>query len=176
MTDLQLTLIACLSRLDKVLVALDDDTARKRLTPDSWSALDCIEHLYVVNTGVLRILRAPVTQRMERPPEAVGRSVINRYLPDRTRKYSSPEGVRPTGRFHTLEQARTAMEQLNAKIKAAVEPGEIAFDGQTWQHPYLGEMTKLDWLHFLIAHTDRHLAQIQEIVDMGNGQRLPGAE
>jgi hypothetical protein len=57
------------------------------------------------------------------------------------------------------------MERLNAKIKAAVEPGEIAFDGQTWPHPYLGEMTKLDWLHFLIAHTDRHLAQIGEIAD-----------
>jgi hypothetical protein len=105
LTDLPLTaLVACLSRLDKVLAALDDDTARKRLTPDSWSALDCIEHLYVVNTGVLRILRAPVTQRMERPPEAVGRSVISRYLPDRTRKYSSPESVRQRDVFTRLNR------------------------------------------------------------------------
>ena len=36
-------------------------------------------------------------------------------------------------------------------------------DGVTEKHYYFGEMTKPDWVHFLLQHTDRHIAQLEEL-------------
>ncbi|MBL7884376.1 MAG: hypothetical protein JNL69_09930, partial [Bacteroidia bacterium] len=49
------------------------------------------------------------------------------------------------------------------KIISHIKLNAIENEKQTIQHPRLGEMTKLDWVHFLMAHTKRHVLQIEEI-------------
>ena len=49
------------------------------------------------------------------------------------------------------------------KIVGHINSNTIEQETITLKHPILGEMTKVDWIHFMIAHTNRHLVQIEEV-------------
>lgn len=138
-----------------------------RPAPDSWTLLECVEHICLVNAAVANLLSGPPAEGGEnKPSERYSEGKLNHILvTKREEKRVSPETMKPKGIFQTAEQAKEMIYKDTERILRVLDREDISKHTQTIPHPRLGEMTKTDWLHFLIAHTQRHLFQIEEIKD-----------
>jgi hypothetical protein len=81
--------------------------AQGRFTPgpDRCSIEECVEHLAVVEAGIVK----RVSEQTDRAPGLVGSRDLEsrRALLERTKKRLAPERLRPTGRFGSLSAALT---------------------------------------------------------------------
>ncbi|MBA3705343.1 MAG: DinB family protein [Bacteroidetes bacterium] len=146
--------------------SLSQVQAEFKPSPDSWSILECAEHIFIVDTSVSKSITAQVSEKTENDKiELFGEGKLNHLLVNKrtTLKVVAPDFALPTGRFKTLEEAKQNINAIINKIIVYLDTHKVDEDCQTIKHFRLGEMTKTDWVHFLIHHTNRHILQIEEV-------------
>ncbi len=140
---------------------LADDLAAKKPAPGRWSALECMEHIVVVEERFLGWLAngSPIEAVESREKEAE----LGAKIRDRSYKAQAPEAVIPTGRFTSVQAAIDAFNRVrDLSVRVAEERGGALFSvGVT--HPRFGDMNGAELVHVLTAHACRHAAQIREI-------------
>ena len=147
----------------KTIDGLTDAQVKYKLNPQVWSIHECLEHIVITEIGIYRILMQHPAADESLPTERVGREKIKEVMSDRNAKVESPESVKPIGRFNSIEELKEKFVSNRERITEALNSKTITFDSAIIVHPTLGEMTKKDWLHFLIHHCERHCQQIEEI-------------
>ena len=151
------------------LIDLIDSSGEEELhykpAPDSWSILECVEHICLVNHNIAQLIQTPPPASHENKlSELYGEGKLNHLLvTKRDMKRVAPEKVTPKGIFKTPGEAKEAIYRDTETILRTLEATSIGQQTHTIPHHALGEMTKTDWLHFMIAHTQRHLLQIETI-------------
>ncbi|MDQ3048451.1 MAG: DinB family protein [Bacteroidota bacterium] len=151
--------------------SLTDEQAAYKPLPEAWSVLECLEHLFLVDSNVARVILTPSADtNVNTTAELFGEGKLNHLLVAKRIEFKvpAPEFVSPTGRFNSLEEVREQITQTISKIILNLEENDITKETRTLKHPRLGEMTKTDWVHFMIAHTNRHIQQIGEITHAVN--------
>ena len=156
--------VSTAANLTGVLKNISGEDSSRKKSPDAWSAIECVEHVIMTESAVTRILlqRAQDTHPNGLKKELIGKERIETALNDRLKKYTSPASLTPRGRYLSLDEAIEAFQRQRNNLIEMLLSGRIEFDGLTRAHPLLGEMTKIDWLHFLIEHCKRHREQIME--------------
>jgi len=135
-----------------------------KVSPQVWSIHECLEHIVITEIAVYRILmQPPAPDSSPTGAEKIGKEKMARILSDRSRKTESPDDVKPIGRFSSREELIDKFNSNRQRIVDALGENTIVFDNRIIVHPALGEMTKKDWLHFMIHHAERHCGQIMEI-------------
>ena len=149
--------------LGKALAGVDDALAKRKPSAESWSILDCVEHMTASERYLLSRLRAATT--VEQPFEKSRREEkLARLAADRTRRIEAPQPVHPQGRYPTLAEALAAFDQVRAELVEWVEnctgdPRRMLTD-----HPMIaGPVTCAEMLVMMAAHPARHAKQIEEI-------------
>ncbi|MEO6066461.1 MAG: DinB family protein [Gemmatimonadota bacterium] len=149
---------------------LSADARERRLTPESWSFADVVEHLMLVEQGLGSALaKAPTRER----PRVVPRGRWFRFIGLRlalkggVRIKAPVESIVPTGGlpWHALlsrweEQRRGFEEWL-----LSVDPGILG--DPRFKHPIVGWLTVPQALTFTADHQDHHLEQIGRIERAG---------
>jgi len=148
---------------------LSESQWRFKPGPDQWSAAECIEHLVLVEERIF----ASIQKVVAGPPAgaevlrscAGKESTIQRAVPVRGTKVTAPEPVRPSAgsgnpaaavarfsatRDRTLEYARATTDPIRQR---------------TFPHIVFGQIDCYQWLIFVSAHTERHLAQLLEATE-----------
>ena len=131
-----------------------------------WSILECVEHIYLIAEAVSKVIATPPqTEKTENnQTELFGEQKLNKLLViNRSFKVPAPDWVAPKGRFANITEATQNITIIIDKIVNHIEVNTIEQETQTIKHPVLGVMTKVDWVHFMIAHTNRHILQIEEV-------------
>jgi len=131
-----------------------------------WSILECVEHVYLIAEIVLKVfVTPPVTEKTEdSPTELFGEQKLNKLLiTNRAFKAPAPDFVSPKGRFANSADAMENINRIIGEIIQHINANTIEKETQTIKHPVLGEMTKVDWVHFMISHTNRHILQIEDL-------------
>jgi uncharacterized damage-inducible protein DinB len=145
---------------------LTEEQSRFKIDPVVWSIHECMEHIVITEVGVYRILckeNSESASRIAEHDEVVGKKFIADQQADRNVKRVSPDSVKPMGRFSNLEELKDKFQSNRKRICDGLRNNEFVFDKQLFKHPVLGELTKKDWLNFMIHHTERHRAQIEDI-------------
>ncbi len=145
------------------VAGVDDHLAARKPGPGRWSILECVEH--VVEAERLLFLRVAAASRTDAPlgdrqPDAW---ILERGL-DRARPRESPEPVRPTGRFGSLDEALSTFESVRAETIRYVEG--LHDDPRVWltSHPLIpGPVTCREMVLLIAIHAARHARQIAEI-------------
>lgn len=165
MSSIQEKITATIDKLTDLINQSDQQELEYKATPDFWSILECAEHIHLVNSGIARILQKPAPETNENMvSELFGEGKMNHLLvTKREVKQVAPESVAPKGIFKTAEEAKKAIHKDIHVILHLLNTKDFSQETFIIHHPRLGNMTKTDWLYFLIAHTERHLYQIQEI-------------
>jgi hypothetical protein len=133
-------------------------------TLGKWNILQILEHVYITEKLVGRLLSQP-SSHTSKTPEILGDDKLKRAVVDlRNRKVQAPELFHPKGKFKTIEDFEKLFSENRTELIAALGSGKIVVDGRIQKHPYLGEMTITDWLYFMPHHTQRHLEQIKDII------------
>jgi len=157
--------------LERTKAALLDATAhfsheqwRLKPAPEQWSPAECVEHLAITETSLLKAIQKTVTEAPA-PADVLAscagkEQIIEKAVPSRGRKVQAPEPARPTNRFadplaefiatraRTLEYVRTTSDPIRVR---------------TYPHFVFGPLDGYQWLIFMAAHTERHLAQLLEV-------------
>ena len=129
-----------------------------------WSIHECLEHIVITEIAVYRIvLQTTQTGSTSADTERIGKEKMVRLMHDRSIKTEAPEDVKPVGRFNSVKELTDKFRSNRERIIGLLNNDGIVFDHQIIVHPMLGEMTKKDWLHFLVHHSESHCKQIEEI-------------
>jgi uncharacterized damage-inducible protein DinB len=145
---------------------VSDEKAQEKPSATSWNILECLEHIFLVDVGVSKTLTVPAPEKIENnKTELFSSEKLNHILVNKRNdfKVPAPDFVSPKGKFASVAEATRSIEIIIEKIILHLNTNDISKETHTVTHPRLGEMTKTDWIHFLIAHTSRHVLQIKEI-------------
>jgi hypothetical protein len=142
---------------------LSEAQAGVRLEEGRWSALDCAEHLFLVEERFLqRLETAPRTKTgegIDREKEAT----VAAGMGNRTRKAQAPDAVQPTGQFSTLVDALENFHAARARSAAFVHRMGSALYTLDVEHARFGPMNGAEFLKLSSFHTRRHADQVREI-------------
>lgn len=144
----------------QLLATVNEDECHAKPDDQTWSALECLEHIVVVEKGLLNVLRMELS---DESPETVGVAQIQSALANRDVRIPAPDFILPKGRFATWQ---AATDQFFAQRQTLLEMTENKVHEQTgtFPHPLLGPLSKLEWIYFGLAHTERHLSQIKDVL------------
>jgi len=136
-----------------------------RPAPETWSALDCVEHLGIIEQSIFgamcRTMAKPADP--EKPKLAEGKDeMILRVVPARARRVTAPEHVRPKGALQP-DEALAVLSATRAGTIAFTETTEHELRDHVFLHPFIKEMDCYQWLLFLAVHEERHTRQIVEL-------------
>lgn len=142
------------------LAGLSPAQATFRMTPESWSILDVVEHLAVAEPQYWRQLRDSMKEPANTGAIEATDAGILWYGIDRTRRARTGEARVPQGRFKSLAEAHGAFHTLRREMVAYAK--ETADDLRS-RKLLEGNMDVYQWFLMISAHSQRHILQIREI-------------
>jgi len=131
-------------------------------SPTYWSVLDVLEHLFLRERMVLKFtLSTSAKQLTEGPKEIFGTERIKTIFTNFERKFRAPEMIAPTQQFPDWEPLKQLYMENRKALRLAIEAQASTLQTSYFAHPLMGDLTKYEWIHFLIYHSDRHLVQMK---------------
>ncbi len=133
-----------------------------RAAPGRWSVAENIEHLAVVEAGILSMIEKGLAAPDSSKRSAMDDPGLIADVAGRITRFQAPEFLAPTGRWRDdellpqFDAARKRTQQFAAATDADLRRHFLP-------HPVLGELDCYQWLLLTAAHCDRHRAQIEEV-------------
>ena len=162
------------------LSGLSEEESNRRQSPDGWTVAEIAEHLSIIEqrlTGLMQMM-------LKKTEDAGGARGGAPFAPvsieqfverSRTEKYQAPEMALPQGSvalsesLARLERSRAELRGLRARIEA------VDATAARYSHPAFGPLDLYQWLAFIGAHEQRHLKQIETLLQSGETGRATGA-
>jgi hypothetical protein len=133
----------------------------------SWTPAQLAVHVTKSNNAIVQGL-GMAGKSSERDAEENVPQLKKIFL-DFKAKYQSPEFIVPEERMYNKEEVISALkksiEQLQ-QLRSKTKLDEII------NLPIFGEITKLELLHFVLYHTQRHVHQLKNILSAINNNKL----
>ena len=132
----------------------------------TWSAAQILEHLALTEEGMGKI--CSMLLRASKAPEGQPAKFSEGFL-DRAGeldkiKVKTPPTGEPTGAVSLVESLQK-MDMNRAKLETKRHRfTENDPCSATFPHPYLGDMTALEWLALIGLHEKRHLRQLKNLL------------
>ena len=134
--------------------------------PDRWSVGEVVEHLALAEPFLFDLQQKTVSGPAATPEQlaaAKGKdAVLLKAIPDRTQKAQAPEPLQPKTRIGSRAEVLAAFKERRQKTLDYAGNTKDDLRARVGESP-LGPLDAYQWLLFLPAHTERHLAQIKEV-------------
>lgn len=139
---------------------LSEAQLRFRMTPDTWSITDVVEHLSIAEPQYWKQLQ----DSMKQPPntqklEATDAGILW-YGIDRTKRATTGEARVPTGKMAGVGEPLGRFRTLRATMK---EYANATTDDLRSRKLLDGNMDVYQWFLMISTHAQRHVLQIREI-------------
>jgi uncharacterized damage-inducible protein DinB len=168
-------------RLFQAVEGLSDEQQGFRPAPEKWSAAQLCDHLSIVEgnvTGLLgRLLAKTEESGQARSSEDAFAPVSIEEFVEQTRavKLNAPESIRPAD-SRPLAESLAALSDSRSALHA-LRPRLEQVDGHAarFPHPAWGPLNLYQWLLFIGAHEERHIAQIEALkqaMDAPRGENI----
>ncbi len=137
-----------------------------KTAPERWSVGEVVEHLALAEPFIFGTQQKVVAASPATPDQlaaAKGKDeVILKAIPDRTKKVNAPEPLQPGKSLGAKAEVIAAFKERRAKTLDYVSKTSDDLRGRVGDSP-LGPLDAYQWLLFIGAHTERHLAQLREV-------------
>ena len=149
---------------EKVLHTADTiNTEHLEPQTNKWNALEVLEHIYLTDQMIIDLIKKPSNNSAD-VFELMGKDKLHHILINkRDKKVKAPDILEPQGQFSDIPKFSTAYALLRNNLVDDINSMQLSIDNRIQKHFILGEMTTADWIHFMIAHTNRHLLQIEDL-------------
>ena len=131
-----------------------------RMTPDSWSIMDVVEHLAVAEPQYWQQLQ----DSLKAPAGAVKAEATDAgilwYGIDRTNRQRTGEARVPKGRYETVQASLADFRKLRTTLREFAKGTEEDLRGRMLKD---GNMDVYQWYLMISSHSQRHILQIREI-------------
>jgi DinB superfamily len=140
-----------------------------KAAPERWSVGEVVQHLVLAEPFIFdlqqKTVKAPPATAEQLTAVKGKEEMIRKVIPDRTKKAQAPEPLQPTGPAAKMgSQAETiaAFRERRGKTIDYASKTKDELRGHVSESP-LGPLDGYQWLVFMAAHNERHLAQIKEV-------------
>ncbi|MEO6330713.1 MAG: DinB family protein [Ginsengibacter sp.] len=156
--ELFVLLDSATSELLKLISLLSEKELNTIPFEDSWTAAQLTSHVTKSNKAILQALNMEGMAAERNAGERV--EELKTTFLDLSTKFKSPEFILPTLDVYQKDMLVRSFEKSIGQLKegaAKVNLSEMIII------PAFGEITKLELLHFVLYHTQRHLYQFKNI-------------
>jgi hypothetical protein len=157
------------TKLKETLSDISESQAAALPDGEKWSITQIAEHVSMVGNGMYRICSKLLSKAEQTGNLSDGRVDLNSFSEKAQGiadvKLEAPDIVQPTGNrsiaesIESLDQTQEAFESLR-QLFEKYDASEAKFP-----HPYLGDMSAVEWLAMYGGHEGRHLRQIKRILE-----------
>lgn len=154
------------NRLTNAIDGLSEKQLNFKPSQESWSVAECVEHLAISESmldGMLQgALKIPA-DFAKRDSVQITDEKLMAILTSRAKKFKTKEAFEPSGKFGSHEET---VNEFNTKREAHIEYLKVTKDdlrNHYGQLPF-GTIDGLQILLFMSGHTERHVAQIEEVI------------
>ena len=143
------------------LAGLSEAQLAFRMTPESWSIKDVVEHLAIAEPQYWANLEASLREPLKAgyKPAATDEQMLW-YGIDRTNRQRTGEARVPKGQFAAAKDALASFQALRARMLAAAKTSQEDFRGRAFMG---GGQDVYQWFLMISTHSQRHIRQIREI-------------
>ncbi len=127
----------------------------------SWTAGQVGRHL--LKGAIADTLTGPSKPTMRQPDEKI--PVIESIFLDFSTKMQSPDFVKPEDMVYDKERLIHDLSQVVARTEAAIQVQDLSLTYPDFVIPGMGELTRLEWVHFGVCHAQRHIRQLKNIYE-----------
>jgi hypothetical protein len=134
---------------------------------NSWTPAQLAMHVTKSNKAIVQGLGME-GKSSERDVEEKVPQLKKMFL-DFDAKYQSPEFIVPEERMYNKEEVVTALKKSIEQLQQLRSKTKL---DEMISLPTFGEITKLELLHFVLYHTQRHIHQLRNILSAINNNKL----
>jgi phage pi2 protein 07 len=142
------------------LAGLSDQQLRFRMTPESWTIMDVVEHLAVAEPQYWKQLQDSLKQPATTEKLEATDAGILWYGIDRTNRQKTGEARVPKGRWNDVRLSLGEFRKLRATM---LEYAKTTKDDLRSHRLLEGNMNVYQWFLMISSHSQRHILQIREI-------------
>ena len=153
-------------RFTGTLEGLNAEELNFKPTPESWSIAECVEHLAISEgmfggmlTGALKTPADP----SKRDSVQISDEKLMGMISSREKKVKTGEAFVPTGKFGSHEETVKAFLTMRGEYIAYLKTTTDDLRNHYGQLPF-GTIDGLQILLFMSGHTERHVAQMEEVM------------
>jgi uncharacterized damage-inducible protein DinB len=155
------------SRFIAAVSNLTEAQANFRPDEDQWTIAEIVEHVSIVNDGLLRITHKLLkeAEAAPKPPKAdlnLGHTILDENG-NQPPPFQAPDRVRPQGGM-SIEDSLVKMRATLAgfaEIQSRLEAVDLS--EPMFTHPLIGPINAYQWMVLLSEHEDRHRGQIERL-------------
>ena len=125
----------------------------------SWTPAQLIRHLLKSAAGIAPLIAKPAKVAERDPREKI--LPLKQNFLDITKKMQSPEFIVPENIVYNKE---SLIKEFEAALSPLTRIGRVSSDELITGLP-MGDVTKLEILHFIFYHQQRHLIQMKRITE-----------
>lgn len=144
------------------ITQLPIDSLNTAIDKDSWTVLQVVEHLALMEEDVSTVLKDAILKREF--IEEVRQKPIH-LTTDRTQKFSAPDKWQPKQETYSLEEVLHHLEKSRESLNNAfAHANDADLEHVVAKNDAFGALSLAQWPDFIGYHEQRHLAQIKEII------------
>lgn len=148
------------SQLVDLMSSLDESKINTVPYKDSWTAAQLFRHITKSTNGMKKAMLTGSKPAGRDPGEKIPE--LKKAFLDFSSKLKSPDFIVPEERMY---QKQAVIGELNTSFSQLKEAANKANLHELVEGLPLGQVTKLEILHFVLYHTQRHLHQMTKIYD-----------
>ncbi|MBZ0326522.1 MAG: DinB family protein [Altibacter sp.] len=156
--------------LVSALGGLSEDQLHFKASPQSWSIAECVEHIALSENNIFGMLQGTLATEADpskRDEVKLTDEQILKMIVDRTNKVKTSEAFEPSGKFGSFEATVEEFMKRRAENIAYVKNTEDDLRNRYAELP-IGTIDAYQILLFMSAHTERHILQIEEVMEDEN--------
>ena len=155
-------------QLFQVVGGFAEEEFNKQPFEGSWTPGQVVEHVALYASGTLRTLEGK-TAVTERDPGQMVTPLRNAFL-EFDSKMQSPEFIRPSDDPKNKASLIASLEASFRGLARVACSEDLHATCLGFSMPTVGNMTRLEWLSFVVVHTQRHIWQLKKMaVIAGSG-------
>lgn len=151
--------------LKETLQSINEDLINVQPFEGSWTAGQDVEHIIKSAHGILEVINGKVIESTRAVDEKV--SVLESIFLDYNSKMNAPDFVVPSNDVHQRSKLLESIDEIVTRYIQMLSSVDLSKTCTDFQLPNLGQLTRLEWVWFVIYHTQRHTHQLKNI-----GRRL----
>jgi DinB superfamily len=159
-TELLTAIDEAVSELQDLMLNLDENKINTVPYKDSWTAGQLFRHVTKSTNGMARVMLMESKPAERDPGEKIPE--LRKAFLDFSHKLKSPDFIVPEEGPY---EKQAAIEELSNSFERLKENTSKANLTEMTENLPLGAITKLEMLHFVLYHTQRHLHQMKKICD-----------
>lgn len=149
------------------LEGLNEEQLNYKVTNDSWSIAECAEHIAISENLIFGMLQGTLAQEPDPSKRAevkVTDEGLIAMIEDRSNKVKTGEPFEPSGKYGSFEETVKEFKTKRKEHIGFVKNTQDDLRNRYQQLPF-GTIDAYQILLFMSGHTERHIKQMEEVLD-----------